>query len=176
MFAAMAERGGAPKVTGPEEGLNTDLLELVALREVEARGQPTALETPDGMAPVARLLGLASPSVALLHALTEQGLLEMSGEMPRRYRVTDEGRRDAERLADRHWPRLCGAMIGLGNRLAPAQLRSRLRALGPPGWPIDRSIRAALPIAGRRFSMPYAVPADPPTKVQAWPPPRPTRP
>ena len=132
MFTGTAQWRGAPTAARPDDGLNTDLLKLLALREIESQGQPTALETADAIAPAARLIGLASPGVALLHSLTEQGLLESSGGMPRRYRVTDEGHREAERLAERHWPRLCRAMIGFGDRLAPAPMRSLLRALGPP--------------------------------------------
>ena len=132
MYTGTAQQLADAAISGMGGGSRADLLRLLALREIESRGQPTALEAANGIEPVARLVGAGAPGVALLHSLTDEGLLESSGGMPRRYRVTDAGHREAERLAERLWPRLCDAMIGLGDRLAPAPMRPRLRALGPP--------------------------------------------
>jgi hypothetical protein len=113
-------------------GSNAELLRLLALREVESRGQSTALEAVNGIEPVARLVGLTTVGPALLHSLTDDGLLETSAGMPRRYRVTAAGRNEAERLAECLWPAFCGSMIEIGDRLAPTPMRPRLRELGPP--------------------------------------------
>jgi hypothetical protein len=131
MFTGTVRRRTEPAAAS-RGGSNTELLRLLALREVESRGQPTALETANGIEPVARLVGLTPAGPALLHSLTDEGLLETSGGMPRRYRVTEAGHHEAERLAERLWPAFYGAMIGIGDRLAPATMRPRLRELGPP--------------------------------------------
>jgi hypothetical protein len=104
---------------------NSDVLRLLVLREIEAAGPLTGLEAVNAVASTARLLGIAPPGFALLHDLTEGGLLQASAGMPRCYRLTDAGEREAEHLAQRCWPRLHEEMARFSRRLAPASPRGR---------------------------------------------------
>jgi hypothetical protein len=148
MIIEMAETRNVAGRARVGTGTNAQLLTLLALRQVEASGWPTALDTTNGIASLASLLRLPQPGVALLHSLTDSGFLEASAGLPRRYSLTEAGRSEAERLAERCWPRLNETMVTVGYRLAPAPIRSRLLRLeyAMPwiddfviGSPVDRS-------------------------------------
>jgi DNA-binding PadR family transcriptional regulator len=106
--------------TATDRGGNPDLLRLLALREIDSASPPTGLEAINGVASIARLLQIAPPGYALLHDLTDDGFLETSVAMPRRYSVTEAGRRESERLAERCRPRLSSELARFTSRLASA--------------------------------------------------------
>jgi DNA-binding PadR family transcriptional regulator len=106
--------------TATDRGGNADLLRLLALREIDSASPLTGLEAINGVASIARLLQIAPPGYALLHDLTDDGFLETSVAMPRRYSVTEAGRRESERLAERCRPRLSSELARFTSRLASA--------------------------------------------------------
>jgi DNA-binding PadR family transcriptional regulator len=111
--------GLAPRTLRSDNGVLT----LLILRNIEASGPLTGLEAANAVAPIAHLLGIAPPGYALLHELTEAGLLHSPDGRQRRYSITDNGRREADRLAQECWPQLRDFVAGLKRRLAPASPR-----------------------------------------------------
>ncbi|MFI5259208.1 MAG: PadR family transcriptional regulator [Candidatus Limnocylindrales bacterium] len=128
MITKTVEPPEAPTNVPGAFSTNTDVLSLLVLREIEAAGPLTGLEVVNAVASTARLLEIAPPGYALLHDLTEDGFLQALAGTPRRYRVTDAGEREAERLAQRCWPRLYEEVASLKRRLAPAS---------PRVWPVS---------------------------------------
>ncbi len=103
---------------------NLDLTRLLVLREIETSGPLIGIDALNRIASTARLLGITPPGYALLHDLSEAGLLERVAGKPPLYRITQEGSREGERLAEQCWPRLSGETIRLRRRLAPASPRA----------------------------------------------------
>lgn len=90
-------------------GTNLDVLTLLTLREIEAAGSLSGLEAVNAVASTAGLLGIAPPGYALLHELVDNGVVRSSPGTQRRYQVTEAGKREAECLARRCWPRIPGS-------------------------------------------------------------------
>jgi len=101
-----------------------DLLRLLALREIEVSGPLAGLDVINHVAATARLLDITPPGYTLLHDLAEARFLEFVEAKPRRYRITEAGSREAERLAEQFWPRLHEEVVSLTRRLAPATPRA----------------------------------------------------
>ncbi len=102
---------------------DADLLELLALREIEVSGSLTGLDAINRVASTAGLLGIKSPGYTLLHDLIEKGFLQSDEGRPPLYLITEAGVREAERLAEEFWPRLHGEVASLSRRLATASPR-----------------------------------------------------
>ena len=113
---------------------DADLLKLLALREIEVTGALTGLDAINRVASTARLLGIMPPGYSLLHDLAEIGLLRTDEGRPRRYQVTEAGAREAERLAERFWPRLHGEVVQLSKRLAAASPRTETQISESGDW------------------------------------------
>jgi DNA-binding PadR family transcriptional regulator len=120
MYAKLLQPARPPAAQTGAATADLDLLRLLALREIEASGPMTGLEALNRIAPTARLLGLGTPGYPLLHDMTDRALLESVAGRPPRYRITEDGSREAERLARLHWPRLQSEVVRLSSRLAPA--------------------------------------------------------
>jgi hypothetical protein len=125
MYARTLDTADLTPESTEDAGSNADLIKLLTLREFEAADPLTGLDAINHVAPTARMLGIAPPAYPLVHGLTEAGLLETVAERPPRYRTTAAGAREAERLAERCWPRLRDEVVRMGARLAPASPRSR---------------------------------------------------
>ena len=123
MFVKMLEPAPTPAQNSTAWGTDLDLVRLLALREIEASGPQIGLDAINHVASTTRLLGISRPGYALLHDLAEEGFLAALPGVPRRYRITDLGVGEAESLAQRCWPRLCGEVAQLTRRLAPASPR-----------------------------------------------------
>lgn len=91
-------------------GGRDDLLRLMLLREVGDRGPVTGADAMTAIASLVCSFDLASPGFAVVHDLQDAGLLSASCERPPRYAVTDEGRREVERLAAACWPGVRAAL------------------------------------------------------------------
>ena len=125
MYAKMLDTADLTPESTEGAGSDSDLIKLLTLREFEASGPLTGLDAINHVASTARMLGIAPPTYPLVHGLTEAGLLESVAAKPPRYRTTAAGSREAERLAERCWPRLRDEVVRLGARLAPAYPRTR---------------------------------------------------
>jgi DNA-binding PadR family transcriptional regulator len=97
----------------PSRDPERDLVRLVVLRELEDSGPLTGMETLNAVASLACYLDVTRPVYALLHELRDAGLLTASAGRPPRYAITELGRREAERLAWRCWPRLRDVLVSL---------------------------------------------------------------
>ena len=139
MYVKVLEPADVPAGPPNPASSDSDLIVLLALREIEVSGPLTGLDAINCVASTAQLLGISPPSYALLHGLTEAGLLECAPGKPRLYRITDTGSREAEHLAERCWPRLRGEVVRLGTRLAPASPRARSQAWFVSEW-VDESM------------------------------------
>lgn len=69
-------------------------------------GPITGLEAINRLAPLARHLDELPPSYPLLHRLEDAGCVKATNELPRRYRITADGRQRASDLAVVWRPRL----------------------------------------------------------------------
>ena len=97
----------------------SDLIRLCALLVVEDAGPVIGLDALNQLAPLARKLGEVAPTYPLLHELEADGHLLATQGLPRVYRITTAGRREASRLA-------AGSVRTLTERLGP---EARLEAL-----------------------------------------------
>jgi hypothetical protein len=120
MYAKILDTAALTTERTEGAGSDADLIKLLTLREFEASGPLTGLDAINHVASTARMLGIAPPAYPLVHGLTDEGLLECLGGRPPRYRTTRAGSREAERLAERCWPRLRDEVVRMGARLAPA--------------------------------------------------------
>jgi DNA-binding PadR family transcriptional regulator len=140
MIGAISEAPAA-RLPGllPCRGTDQNLVRLIVLRELEDSGPLTGMETLNAVASFACYLDVARPVYALLHELRDDGLVSASAGRPPRYAITEWGRREAERLASRCWPRLRDVLVYLNvciGCLSPRDPASVLPAwLGerPPG-------------------------------------------
>ncbi len=108
-----ADRSADPSAARPElrAGHPSDLLRLCALLLVSWAGPIGGLEALNMLAPYARRLGEVPPTFPLLHELEEDGCLAASAGLPRRYRITAAGRREAGRLAAASRARLAERLV-----------------------------------------------------------------
>jgi DNA-binding PadR family transcriptional regulator len=114
----------APPDGGTGRATASDLLRLMALREIEDAGPRTGAEVFEALAGLVCSFGLDSPGYAVLHDLQDAGFLAAKEERPPRYAVTAAGRREAERLSVRCWPGIRAGLIALNvclGCLAPRQ-------------------------------------------------------
>ena len=111
-------------------------MRLIVLRELEDAGSLTGLETLDAVASFACYLDVSRPVYALLHEMRDDGLLTASDGRPPRYAISERGRREAERLAWRCWPRLRDVLVGLNvciGCLSPRDRRTDAGAMAARG-------------------------------------------
>ncbi len=102
-----------PPDGGAGRGTASDLLRLMALREVEDAGPRTGAEVFDALADLVCSFGLDGPGYAVLHDLRDDGFLQATPDRPPRYAITSAGRREAERLAIRCWPEVRAGLAAL---------------------------------------------------------------
>ena len=119
-----------------------ELLQLMALRQLQDAGPLTGSDVLNTLASLMCSFDLVSPGYALLHELRDAGLLSATRERPPRYAITEAGSREAERLAARCWPAIRDALVGLNvciGCLAPRVPEADGPGSGPALPGIDRA-------------------------------------
>lgn len=94
-----------------------DAMDLYALRLLDQLGPLTGLDTLNALAPLARRFDQPPPLFPLLHSLEERGLIAGSSGLPRRYRITEAGRTEMERLVEELWPTVAERVARLDEAL-----------------------------------------------------------
>lgn len=107
-----------PPGGGTGRGTASDLLRLMALREIEDGGPRTGAEVLKALAGLACSFGLGSPGYPALHDLRDERFLVATRERPPRYTITEAGRGEAERLSVRCWPDIRDGLAALNVCLA----------------------------------------------------------
>jgi DNA-binding PadR family transcriptional regulator len=112
-----------------------DVLRLIVLRQLEDGGPSTGADALRAVAALTCSLDLQTPVLSILHDLRDAGFLEATPGRPPRYAITEDGRREAERLAASCWPGIRDALV---------ELNVCIGCLSP------RDDAAAVPSDGRR--------------------------